>query len=124
MAAEVSYRESCVREFEWRVQRKARLEEEECNRQLEHEREERERRERLEQARVDRLLEEAASLRRAMNIRAYVGAVQAVVANEASAISAEKMQRWSEWALAEADRIDPVRSARFIDAFDEKDDAN
>jgi hypothetical protein len=33
------------------------------------------------------------------------------------------MRRWSKWALAEADRID-VRSARFIDTFDEKDDLN
>jgi hypothetical protein len=59
------------------------------------------------------------------DIRAYVAAVQAMVANEtASSISAEKMAAWSEWALAQADRIDPARSARFIDTFDEKDDAN
>jgi len=36
----------------------------------------------------------------------------------------KKMAGWSEWALAQADRIDSVRSARFIDSFDEKDDAN
>jgi hypothetical protein len=36
----------------------------------------------------------------------------------------KKMAGWSEWALAQANRIDPVRSARFIDTFDEKDDAN
>jgi hypothetical protein len=57
------------------------------------------------------------------DIRAYVGA-QSIVANETAQISAEKMPRWSKWALAQADRIDPVRSARFIDTFDEKDDAN
>jgi hypothetical protein len=57
-------------------------------------------------------------------IRAYVAAAQAIVANETASISAEKMQRWSEMALAQADRIDPVRSARFIDTFDEKDDVN
>ena len=57
-------------------------------------------------------------------IRAYVAAVQAIVANETASISAEEMQRWSKWALAEADRVDPVRSARFIDTFDENDDAN
>ena len=110
-----------MRKFEGRVQRKARLEEEARNRQLELEREECER---LEQARIDRLLDEAESLRRATNIRAYVAAVQAVVANETVSISAEEMQRWSKWALAEADRIDPVISARFLDAFDEKGDAN
>jgi hypothetical protein len=47
------------------------------------------------------------SLRQATNIHAYVAAVQAVVANESAPISAEKIQRWSEWALARADRIDP-----------------
>jgi hypothetical protein len=63
-------------------------------------------------------------LRRAIDIRAYVAAAQAIVANETAPISAEKMQFWSKWALAQADRIDPVRSARFIDTFDERDDAN
>jgi hypothetical protein len=50
--------------------------------------------------------------------------VQAIVANETASISVEKMAAWSELALAQADCIDPVRSARFIDTFDEKDDAN
>jgi hypothetical protein len=59
-AAEISYRESCVREFEWRVRRKTELEEEARQRQLELEREERERLRQLEQARIDRLLDEAA----------------------------------------------------------------
>jgi hypothetical protein len=58
------------------------------------------------------------------DIRAYVAAVQAIVANETASISADKVQRWSEWALAQADRIDPVRSGHFIDSFDEKDDTN
>jgi hypothetical protein len=93
------------------------------NRQLQLDREELERRQRLEQARIDRLLDEAESLRRAMDIRAYVDAVKAVVANETASISSDKMQRWSKSALAEADRI-VVRSARFLDTFDEKDDAN
>ena len=50
--------------------------------------------------------------------------MQAIVANETASISVEKMAAWSELALAQADCIDPVRSARFIDTFDEKDDAN
>jgi hypothetical protein len=88
------------------------------NRQLQIERAEQERQQRLEQARVERLLDEAASLRQAMDIRAYVDAVRAVAANENSSISAEELLHWSKWALAEADRIDPVRSARFIRAFE------
>ena len=117
-SAEISYRESCVRQFEWRVKRKAQLEEEARNRELEIERQAREHRERVEQARIDRLLDEAAALRRAMEIRAYVDAVKAAVESETTAISAEELLQWSKWALAEADRIDPVRSARFIRAFE------
>ena len=57
-------------------------------------------------------------------IRAYVDAVRAVVANETTSIWAEKLERWSKWALAEADRIDPLRSAFFLRVFDVDDDAN
>jgi len=46
------------------------LEEDTRNHQLQVEREEQERRQQLEQARIDRLLDEAPSLRRAMDIRA------------------------------------------------------
>jgi hypothetical protein len=44
-----------VRNYRWRVERTAELEEQERQRKLEAERVERERREKLEQARVDRL---------------------------------------------------------------------
>jgi hypothetical protein len=123
-SAEISYRESRVSEFEWRVRRKATLEEDARNRELQIEREEQEHRQRVEQARIDRLLDDAVSLRRAMDIRAYVDAVRAVVANETTSISAEKLERWSKWALAAADRIDPVRNAHFIRAFEIDGDAN
>jgi hypothetical protein len=117
-SAEFSYRERCVHEFEWRAQRKATLEEDARNRELQIEREAQEHRERVEQARIDRLLDEALSLRQAMDIRAYVEAVRTAVANETTSISAEELLQWSKWALAAADRIDPVRSARFIRAFE------
>ena len=123
-SAEISYRESSVNVFEWRVRRKAQLEEDARNRELQIEREEQQHRQRVEQARIDRLLDEAVSLRRAMDIRAYVDAVRAVVANETASISAEKLARWSKWALAAADRIDPVRNANFIRAFEIDSDAN
>jgi hypothetical protein len=112
--AEICYRERRVRGFEWRVQRKAQLEEEARNYQLQLEREARERQQRLEQARIDRLLDEAASLRRATDIRAYVDAVNAAVRRDAASVSSHAIERWSEWALAEADRIDPVKTARFL----------
>ena len=116
-SAEIGYREGSVHDLSgaWR---KATLEEDARNRELQIEREEQEHQQRIEQARIDHLLDEAAALRRAGEIRAYVDAVRAVFATETIAISAEELLHWSKWALAEADRIDPVRSARFIRAFE------
>lgn len=119
--AEISYRESRVGVFEWRVRRKAQLEEEACQHQLQLEREELERRRQLEQARIDRLLDEAASLRRATDIRAYVDAVKTAVASKIPLGAPDAMERWSKWALAEADRIDPVKSARFLEGIEADD---
>ena len=56
MATELQYRENDLRNHEWRVQRKAELEEEERERKLQAERAERERQKWREQARIDRLL--------------------------------------------------------------------
>jgi hypothetical protein len=84
------------------VRRKAQLEEQARDHQLQMEREERERQQELQQARIDRLLDEAASLRRATDIRAYVDAVKTTVANDAVLTSLDSVERWSKWALAEA----------------------
>jgi hypothetical protein len=60
LTAELQYREDAMRSYEWRVQRKAELEEEQRERKRQAERAERERQKRLEQARIDRLLKSAA----------------------------------------------------------------
>ncbi|ODM71380.1 hypothetical protein A6X20_30290 [Bradyrhizobium elkanii] len=120
-AAEVSYREGCTRHFEWRVQRKAQLEQDLRQQRLELERRERERQEKLAQARIDRLLAEAASLRNAADIRAYVRAAEQAVECEGIAASADELAHWSSWALAQADRIDPVKNRQFLQAFEEGD---
>lgn len=112
--AEINYRERCVREFDWRVQRKAQLEAEAREQQLQAEREEREHQLKLEQARIDRLLDEAASLRRATDIRAYVEAVRRTATRDSISGSSDEVERWSRWALAEADRIDPIKTGRFL----------
>ena len=66
---------------------------------------------------------EASPLQRAIDIRVYVEAVKSTAAREIPSISLEEIERWAKWALEQADRIDPVRSARFMDVFDESDDA-
>ena len=54
-------------------------------------------------------------MRRASDIRAYVDAVNAVVRGANTSISFDAIERWSKWALAEADRIDPIKTARFLE---------
>ena len=99
------------------------LEEDARNYQLQLEREERGRRQQLERARIDRLLDEAASLRRPSDIRAYVDAVNAAVRSDTTAIGSDVIECWSKWARAEADRIDPVKTARFLEGMRASDDA-
>jgi hypothetical protein len=111
--AELQYREGAMRSYEWRVQRKAELEEEERERKRQAERAERERQKRLEQGRIDRLLKSAAAFQQAGGIRKYVEAIRATRTDNA-ACSKEELERWSQWALAEAERIDPVVGGRFL----------
>ena len=113
LTAELQYREGTVRSYEWRVQRKAELEEKERERKRQAERAERERQKRLEQARIDRLLKSAAAFQQAGAIRKYVEAIRATQMGSA-ACSGEELERWSQWALAEAERIDPVVEGKFL----------
>lgn len=111
--AELQYREGAVRSYEWRVQRKAELEEESRERKRQAERAERERQKRLEQARIDRLLKSAAAFQQAGAIRKYVEAIRATQTDSAAS-SGEELERWCQWALAEAERIDPVAGGKFL----------
>src|SRR5277367_5592776 len=85
LTAELQYREGAVRSYEWRVQRKAEVEEEERERKRQAERaeRERERQKRLEQARIDRLLKSAAAFQQAGAIRKYVEAIRAAQTDNA-----------------------------------------
>ena len=70
------------RGFEWRVRRKAQLEGLPADINWKS-RGEREHHQQLEQARIDRLLDEVATLRRATDICSYVSAVREATAREA-----------------------------------------
>ena len=114
--AEVLYRKSVIRQYEWRVERKAQLEEEQRRRKLEAEDAERERIKRLEQTRIDRLLADAAALQQASVIRDYVEKIRSAQSAPPT-VSREALERWSKWALAQADRIDPSLCERFLAGF-------
>ena len=98
----------------WRVERKAHLIEKAKKEKEETLRKERERCVRLERARIERLLEEATALRLANDLRAYVGAVGAANAASPEPVPKHQMEAWTAWALAQAERIDPVRSKAFL----------
>jgi hypothetical protein len=53
-------------------------------------------------------------LREAQNIRALVINVRAAVLAGAQPISADDLAQWETWALAYADRVDPVVSGQVM----------
>ena len=114
IAGETQYRELLQRHYEWLLQEKMRLEKEARRRKEEEERRERERQIQVQKERVERLLNEASALRQADEIRSYVEAVRAANAAASDPLPPEKIEAWATWALAEADRIDPIRSGRFL----------
>jgi hypothetical protein len=119
LTAEIRYRESALGQYQWRVQRKAQLEEEERKRKLEAERAQRERQKRIEQERIDRLLSDAASFQQARGIRGYVEAIRISFDGDGSSI--EEFEKWRQWALAQADRIDPALGGKFLKAMQDRD---
>jgi hypothetical protein len=56
---------------------------------------------------------QAHALEQARQIRAYVDAVRDMNAAAPERMTADELQDWSVWALAQADRIDPVVSGAF-----------
>jgi hypothetical protein len=122
LTAELQHRESAIRRYQWRVERKAQLEEEERERKLKAERAERERRKRLERARIERLLKAAAAFQQAGAIRKYVEAIRLTLSSN-EACSPEQLERWSQWALSEADRIDPAIGGAFLTAMRDEEGA-
>ena len=110
---EIQYRESCELHHQWRITRRAQLEEEIRQRQKEAERQERARKIKLEKARIDRLLREASALRQANEIRAYVDAVRSANAISRDPVPQVELDIWVAWALAQANRIDPIATGAF-----------
>ncbi|RZU42401.1 hypothetical protein [Edaphobacter modestus] len=81
----------------------------------------RKRQKRIEQARIDRLLKDSAAFQQANEIRKYVEAIRALQSRD-KADSAEEFERWSQGALAQADRIDPAIGGTFLVAAQDEED--
>lgn len=105
VAAEASFRQGLV---------EAREREEEHRRWLEERRQERLRQ--LSDKRLADLRTSGELLRRADEIRTLVARVEkAVLEGEKSDVPPEKLVRWKEWALRQADTIDPVVSGQVME---------
>lgn len=122
VTGERQYRARQQYHYEWLIQRKAELEEEERRLRAEKVRLEQERRLRREQARVDRLLADASALRQAGEIRNYVERVVSAVSTGDAELSSLQLDAWAVWARAQADQIDPVQSGWFIEAMNDPAD--
>lgn len=114
VAAEMQVRIGEHHRHEQRIRRKAELIEAERKQQEEAIRKERERKCRLEKASIEKLFQEAMSLRLAEDIRSYVAAINTRNTESLDPVSEERMADWSRWALEQADRIDPVRTQAFL----------
>lgn len=115
LQAEESYRAQLIRSHEWRIERKMQLEKEERERQAAQIKAEAERRARLEQKRIDSLLSDARALETADTIRRYVARLE----DRVDTSTAAGFQKWKQWALSQADRIDPLLDAKFLKAQDD-----
>jgi len=108
VAGELEYRESLEHHYKWRLKRKTEREEEARQQKAEVERLERERRRKAAQAKVDRLLADAAAWRQAAEVRVFIAAVRSKHAQDLDSPRAKELEEWAHWALSQAEQLDPL----------------
>ncbi|MEW8349345.1 MAG: hypothetical protein AB2687_13645 [Candidatus Thiodiazotropha taylori] len=111
LMGERQYRSHKEYQYQYILERKAELEENERQRIETENQLELERVERLKQARIQRLLDDAAAHRQACEIRDYVGRVLTLI-SKSSSCDLENVEAWAEWARAQADLLDPITTGR------------
>ena len=116
LVGEIYYREHVQYQYDWKIERREQLLEEERQRIIEEKRLAEELRIQQENERVERLLSEATALQQAGTIRGYVKAIQEKSTDIDATI--EEIDKWSKWALEQANRIDPLKSMSFL-SYDE-----
>jgi hypothetical protein len=105
VAGELQHRENMQRHYEWQVKCRESRKRAERHRRQDEERAERN----LEAARLKRLQEGAENHRKANDIRSLVASVVAVSNDK---VDRRTVTRWQEWALARADRLDPLTTGQ------------
>lgn len=118
VTGELQYREHEVWVYENAVRRREELKQEAIRREAELEKAERERIIKLETARLKRLTDSAENHHRAKTIRAFVASV--IDASDGS-IDPERMQHWKEWALLQAEKLDPIATGAIWDDVNDRE---
>jgi hypothetical protein len=108
VAGEMEYRAALKWRHDWRLKLKTDAMERLRARAEEAARQERERQRQLEQARIRHLLGLAGARRQAAEIRELVAAVSERAAALADAEERAALAVWTDWAMAQADRLDPL----------------
>jgi hypothetical protein len=112
LTGEIQYRDNMVWQYEWQLQRREEMLEEERQKKLEEARMAKEAREKEERERIERLLHEAQALQQATTIRDYVETIR--IHSKNIPVDQKVVDDWSIWALNEADRIDPIKNLSFL----------
>ncbi|NOJ39060.1 hypothetical protein [Bradyrhizobium australiense] len=111
-----SARHNTVDHLEWvykdSIRRREEMRQAEIKRKLEAETADRERLIKLEADRLKRLTDNSENYQRAQTIRALVSTVIAI---QAESINPDRITRWQEWALMQADKLDPIATGRIWD---------
>ena len=109
VAGELQYREHQVWVHKEEVRHREEMRQEAIRRQIEQEKAERERLIKLEAARLKRLTDSAENYNLAQTIRAFVSTVVGMPINNTDL---EPVARWREWALLQADKLDPIATGQ------------
>ncbi|WP_412033242.1 hypothetical protein ACLIR7_09580 [Nitratireductor aquimarinus] len=94
-------------------------EEREEQSRIDQERRQRELLELLNQQRVEQLFMSGEQLRQAQEIRALVEQVRIAMIQGGANLDPVALQKWEQWALGEADKIDPILSGQYLEHFEE-----
>lgn len=111
--AESQCRENALAHHRWLLERRTEAIQERERRKIEAERKAREYQEQLEKERIEKLLADADALQKADKIREYVAAIRNK--SKDMPVSAEQIDHWANWALEQADRIDPSKTLLFLE---------
>lgn len=117
VAAELLYRGNQLRRYQYVLERRAKLEEEERQRILLEQKEAQEWFESRKQESLKRLLDQATALAEAETIRRFVSKARSR-RNELPATAQKALERWTKWALRIAAQRDPIENGELLSTFD------